>query len=174
MTPSKIERVLYLSRANMVEYTFPLVALPSEVRLEVIAEQGSVITGVMSDAEVLRTVEAWKQEGISDREAIRRIFTGDAYECDDRKRATIEQLTRSGSVDYVMIGNNTGIGVTKAAAVAEHLRADRALIFWNNYTPGDEEPYRELGYQHFMSGTDIPRFFGDYLALKYHPGGRVH
>lgn len=170
---TKVERVLYLSRANMAEYTFCLVDLPSGVKLEVTGEQGPIITGAMSDAEVQRKVEAWKQEGISDREAVRRISTGDAYDCDSRKRATIERLTKSGSIDFVMIGNNTGIGVTKAAAVAEPLRADRALIFWNNYTLGDEEPYRELGYQHFMSGTDIPRFFSRYLALKYSSGEKI-
>ena len=68
----------------------------------------------------------------------------------------IRTLTRSGKVDYVVIGNNCGAGVELAMAVDRCLRAERSCVVWNVCLPGEEQPYAALGYRHFLSRFHLP------------------
>ena len=89
------------------------------------------------------------------------------YGSDPNKEAMIREATENGKVDYVVIGNNLGAGVRKAAAVAEDMRADKACVVWNSYFPGEEAEYARLGFQHFMSRSDLGEHFGKYLRAKH-------
>jgi hypothetical protein len=56
--------------------------------------------------------------------------------------------------DAVVIGNNEWVGRHKAAQIPQEMRP-RTLIVWNHYTPGEEAPYRSMGFTHF--GQRYPR-----------------
>jgi hypothetical protein len=76
----------------------------------------------------------------------------------------IREIT-AGGVDYVVIGNNMGAGVPKAAAVAESLRAENTCVMWNGTpTDTDKAPYLSLGYTRFIRRADLPECLTD--ALK--------
>ncbi|MDP1694337.1 MAG: hypothetical protein Q8L34_02240 [Candidatus Woesearchaeota archaeon] len=92
---------------------------------------------------------------------------GDLYTNTPGKTKMIQDLTESGKVDYVVIGNNLGAGVEKAAAVAEAMRADRACIVWNDYYAGDEVRYAALGFKHFMSRKDLADHFKIYVGGQH-------
>jgi len=55
--------------------------------------------------------------------------------------------------DLVVIGNNRASGYAYARQLIAEMR-DRTLIVWNDYTPGDEEGYVDLGFSHFCSRRD--------------------
>lgn len=50
--------------------------------------------------------------------------------------------------DAVIIGNNRGHGQERAKLIPVAMR-DRTMIVWNAFTPGEEAPYRWLGFSHF-------------------------
>jgi hypothetical protein len=79
----------------------------------------------------------------------------------------IKQVTEEGKFDYAIIGNNLGSGIMKAGAVSKDMRAGKACIVWNTYFPGDEEPYIELGFKHFLSRRDLGDHLGKYLRAKH-------
>jgi hypothetical protein len=63
----------------------------------------------------------------------------------------IQNITKHGNIDIVVIGNNNGAGLYKAAYVNPTLR-ERTVIIWNLYTPGlDDAEYKALGYTRFLS-----------------------
>ena len=80
------------------------------------------------------------------------------YDSDPALCEKIKTMTASKEVDVVVIGNNRGVGVEKARAVAPDLR-DRTIITWHrlpgdvkeslNYEipQNDENWYNEVGWQ---------------------------
>ncbi len=110
--------------------------------------------------------------GSVDREAV--------YDTDPRPELVdrIRDLTKSGNVDYVVIGNNCGAGIELAKTVDRCLRAERSCVVWNVCLPGDEEPYAALGYRHFLSRFHLPVHLNlilrrDFGAREY-PGPLTH
>lgn len=89
------------------------------------------------------------------------------YGSTPEKEAMIREVTSNKKVDYVVIGNNCGTGVRKAAAVAEDMRADKACVVWNSYQRGDEAKYAGLGFKHFMSRSDLAEHLEKYLRAKH-------
>ena len=107
------------------------------------------------------------QEAIRDPWLLYCVPGSGAYGSDPAKEAMIRDVTSNGKVDYVVIGNNCGVGIRKAAAVAEVMRANKACVVWNSYFPGDEAEYARLGFKHFMSRSDLAQHLGKYLRAKH-------
>ncbi len=74
------------------------------------------------------------------------------------------QLARSASADdydYVVIGNNLGLGITLARMLSKELRP-KTLIVWNDPpTDVDTWEYRELGYEHFDTRVKVGRWYNN-------------
>jgi hypothetical protein len=64
----------------------------------------------------------------------------------------IAQITGSGEIGIVIVGNNRGgAGIKKAAMIAPHLQGS-TLVVWNHYVPGMESPeYVEMGFRNFTT-----------------------
>lgn len=61
--------------------------------------------------------------------------------------------------DYVIIGNNLGLGLMIARMLSTELRPT-TLIVWNNSpTDADTWEYREMGYQHFGTRVNAGLWF---------------
>ena len=50
--------------------------------------------------------------------------------------------------DVVLLGNNRGVGLEKAATLPATMR-DRTLVMWDRYRSGDEAAYASFGFTHF-------------------------
>ncbi len=85
----------------------------------------------------------------------------------------ITRMTKSGEVSYVIIGNNDGMGIQRAEAVDESMRADKACVVWHDYTPGNERPYAKIGFRHFVSRKDQWDKVDEHLIKKYSQGVRA-
>lgn len=101
-------------------------------------------------------------------------FGHDFYSSTPELERWILDVTEKGSIDYVVIGNNEGAGIPKAAAVNPDLRTDKACIVWHElFEPTtalreyltlkdprltkyvdkraeEMKAYAELGYNHFL------------------------
>ncbi|MDB5260553.1 MAG: hypothetical protein JWN37_784 [Candidatus Nomurabacteria bacterium] len=53
-------------------------------------------------------------------------------------------------LDLVILHNSAGQGVSKAECINIRMR-DKTLVAWGgNYSPSEERPYREMGFQNFF------------------------
>lgn len=50
--------------------------------------------------------------------------------------------------DVIIIGNNLGTGISKARELPPEVH-NRTMIAWNEYRPGNEQPYAAMGFTHF-------------------------
>ncbi len=87
-----------------------------------------------------------------------------AYQVSEGELEDVASMTERKAVDLVVIGNNTGVGVQKARAVAEAMRP-MTVVVWNFYCKGDEEPYAALGFKHFCSRSDLRKIVPTVLGL---------
>lgn len=55
--------------------------------------------------------------------------------------------------DVIVLGNNEGTGLLYIGDIPEEKR-QHVLVVWNNYTPGNDLPYRRCGIVHFCSRRD--------------------
>jgi hypothetical protein len=62
----------------------------------------------------------------------------------------IESFTWRNDFDLVILGDNDGVGLLKAQAIAPKTRP-RTVVVWDDYKLGDEAPYVALGFKQFMS-----------------------
>lgn len=85
----------------------------------------------------------------------------DVYAAEHR----VLEFIREHAADYglVIIGNNLGAGVFKAAFVPEAMW-NRSVVVWNDEpTESMKAQYKQLGYQHFTSRRNLSEF------LEQHP-----
>ena len=92
---------------------------------------------------------------------------GPTYMVWDSKLELIKRLTEGGDVDYVIIGNNRGAGVSKASKVAQNMRANHACVVWHDYIPGYEQLYAKLGYKYFMSRNVLEAHLIKHITEKH-------
>jgi len=97
----------------------------------------------------------------------------------------IKKLTETENIDYVIIGNNMGGGIPKAASVNPLFRGNKACIVWNALFPvevlqiddnsisslyhtqeSEKEAYRKLGYKHFLQRRDLAEHLLEYFGWK--------
>jgi hypothetical protein len=64
----------------------------------------------------------------------------------------IREITETGQIDLVVIGNNLGAGIAKARHVARSLRR-RTIIMANSWVPVSD--YKPLGYTRFTKRDDL-------------------
>ena len=70
-----------------------------------------------------------------------------------------------GDIDLIVLGNNRDYGLYRARLIPPDMRADRTCIVWNNLpeTQGHLEhkvrPYREIGFNTFLSRRDFEPYF---------------
>jgi hypothetical protein len=76
--------------------------------------------------------------------------------------------SKSSDIDLIIIGNNMGAGVDKARALTPEA-CPKTIVVWNDYLPGTELPYAELGYRYFASRADfetIKRYISEILEAQ--------
>ena len=75
------------------------------------------------------------------------IYGGGSYRVSLRSR----QLAREASLQRyqgIIVCNNRGTGVRKARELPFEVRG-HAMIAWNQYRPGDESEYAQMGFRYF-------------------------
>lgn len=77
----------------------------------------------------------------------------------------IRELTSNRQVDVVIIGNNMGVGLTKAQYIAKDLLPMTAVA-WNHFYERDSVPYAELGINHFGRRVDLQKIMRDLLGIS--------
>jgi hypothetical protein len=101
----------------------------------------------------------------------------DGYGVSPRSLQLVREATPE-RYDAVIVGNNLGTGLSKAANLPEPMRS-RTMIVWNQYQPGVERAYAEMGFTRFgqrhsrdMDTTyDIWDFLREIVAAKLSTSG---
>lgn len=87
------------------------------------------------------------------------------YRASGRGIAIARQASRN-DFDFVIIGNNRGMGFEFAEALSAELRP-RTLIVWNSTSIRGEIPgYEQLGYSHFGLRFESPQWILKQLARQ--------
>ncbi len=108
----------------------------------------------------------------------------DFYSSNPQLEEWIQEVTEKGSIDYVVIGNNLGAGIPKAAAVNPVLREDKACVVWNvlfkpkielsdptyqeylREQTKEKKAYTELGYKHFLERRRLAEHLLNHFQWK--------
>ena len=91
--------------------------------------------------------------------------TLEVYNYSERIIDAIKRITTEKLVDIILVGNNLGIGVKKAMAIANDMR-EKTVVVWNFYAKGDEIPYASLGFKIFGSRIDLPKLIPSILDIS--------
>jgi len=86
---------------------------------------------------------------------------------DSEVEAIVRRLTRKEHFDLVIIGNNKGAGLRKAACVKPSMRAASVVILWNSFGYRDTKPYENMGYTHFCTRDQYSKFLECCLTRKF-------
>lgn len=93
------------------------------------------------------------------------VGTFDHYCASPQLCETVEKLTADKQVDIVVVGNNLGVGVTKAKAIAVNMQ-EMTVVVWNSYYRGQERPYADLGFRRFGSREDLLHMIPEMLGIN--------
>lgn len=107
----------------------------------------------------------------SDKDLLRNpIDTGESYAITigEGLNTPLEELSREGLVDIVLLKNGTPKSLENAAKVPEKMRAERAgIIGAESLSPEEKAAYQQLGYQHFIPSSGIEKFLSKYVQQRY-------
>ena len=95
--------------------------------------------------------------GITTEVTQERAWNHNLYEANEKTLAKIKELTASKNFDIVVLGNNLGAGIVKAASIHPRLHS-RTVVVWNDDGLGGKAEYEKLGFRNFMTRDSLEAY----------------